>query len=82
MSKQSKTDSDWKTDKYKEALAYLDILANGSGTPISAEEDGKGAGVEMYAQLMHNFLTINYQNILCGFNSANRFLQYIAETRH
>lgn len=37
-------------DKYKEALAYLDTLADGSGAPIPAEEDGKGTKAEMYAQ--------------------------------
>lgn len=47
--KQSKAKSIWETDEYKNALAYLDTLADGSGKPIPANEDGRDARTEKYA---------------------------------
>lgn len=34
------------SDEYKSALAYLDTLADGSGKPIPADEDGREARTE------------------------------------
>lgn len=47
--KQGKTKSVWDTDEYKNALMYLDTLADGSGKPIPDSEDGRNARTEKYA---------------------------------
>lgn len=39
----------WDTDKYKNAMAYLDTLSNNSDKPIPADEDGREARTEKYA---------------------------------
>lgn len=47
--KQNKEKSIWDTDEYRNALLYLDTLADGSGKPIPENEDGRDARVEKYA---------------------------------
>lgn len=47
--KQNMAGSVWETDKYKNALAYLDTLADGCGTPIPADEDGRDARTRKYS---------------------------------
>lgn len=46
--KQDKSQSVWDTDEYKNAMAYLDTLANKSGKPIPDNEDGREARTEKY----------------------------------